>query len=135
MLLLYKIKIKIKIKIFLSFLIIGLSSCSVISEELSCKFSEIDCYRFDYSSIDNFKDSVDEYSHQWSLSDPTNALTKITLKEGLSINSSVEAENLILDSPESIYALGIYIKNNQKPREWLFVAEQAYLRSWNDLVR
>ena len=135
MLLLYKIKIKIKIKIFLSFLIIGLSSCSVISEELSCKFSEIDCYRFDYSSIDNFKDSVDEYSHQWSLSDPTNALTKITLKEGLFINSSVEAENLIIESPESIYALGIYIKNNQKPREWLFVAEQAYLRSWNDLVR
>jgi hypothetical protein len=133
MLLLYKIKIKIKI--FLSFLIIGLSSCSVISEELSCKFSEIDCYRFDYSSINNFKDSVDEYSHQWSLSDPTNALTKITLKEGLSINSSVEAENLIIESPESIYALGIYIKNNQKPREWLFVAEQAYLRSWNSLVR
>jgi hypothetical protein len=131
MLLLYKIKIKI----LLSFLIIALSSCSVISDELSCKFSEIDCYRFDYSSIDNFKDSVDEYSQQWSLSDPTNALTKITLKEGLSINSSVEAENLILESPESIYALGIYIKNNQKPREWLFVAEQAYLRSWNSLGR
>ena len=135
MLLLYKIKIKIKIKIFLSFLIIGLSSCSVISEELSCKFSEIDCYRFDYSSINNFKDSVVEYSQEWSLSDPKNALTKITLKEGLSINSSVEAENLILDSPESIYALGVYIKNNQKPREWLFVAEQAYLRSWNSLGR
>ena len=131
MLLLYKIKIKI----FLSFLIIGLSSCSVISEELSCKFSEIDCYRFDYSSIDNFKDSVDEYSLQWSLSDPTNALIKITPKEKLSISSSVEAENLILESPESIYALGVYIKNNQKPREWLFVAEQAYLRSWNSLVR
>jgi hypothetical protein len=131
MLLLYKIKIKI----LLSFLIIALSSCSVISDELSCKFSEIDCYRFDYSSIDNFKDSVDEYSQQWSLSDPTNALTKITLKEGLSINSSVEAENLIIESPESIYALGIYIKNNQKPREWLYNAEQAYLRSWNSLVR
>ena len=126
---------KFKYKILLSFLVIALSSCSVISEELSCKFSEIDCYRFDYSSIDNFKDSVDEYSLQWSLSDPTNALTKITLKEGLSINSSVEAENLILESPESIYALGIYIKNNQKPREWLFVAEQAYLRSWNSLDR
>jgi hypothetical protein len=126
---------KFKYKILLSFLVIALSSCSVISEELSCKFSEIDCYRFDYSSIDNFKDSVDEYSLQWSLSDPTNALTKITLKEGLSINSSVEAENLILESPENIYALGIYIKNNQKPREWLFVAEQAYLRSWNSLGR
>ena len=131
MLLLYKFKYKI----LLSFLVIALSSCSVISEELSCKFSEIDCYRLDYSSIDNFKDSVDEYSQQWSLSDPTNALTKITPKEELSINSSVEAENLILESPESIYALGIYIKNNQKPREWLFVAEQAYLRSWNSLVR
>ena len=126
---------KLKYKILLSFLVIALSSCSVIYEELSCKFSEIDCYRFDYSSIDNFKDSVVDYSQQWSLSDPTNALTKITLKEGLSINSSVKAENLILDSPESIYALGIYIKNNQKPREWLFVAEQAYLRSWNSLVR
>ena len=126
---------KFKYKILLSFLVIALSSCSVISEELSCKFSEIDCYRFDYSSIDNFKDSVVEYSQQWSLSDPTNALTKITPKEGLFINSSVEAENLILESPESIYALGIYIKNNQKPREWLFVAEQAYLRSWNSLGR
>ena len=126
---------KFKYKILLSFLVIALSSCSVISEELSCKFSEIDCYRFDYSSIDNFKGSVVEYSQQWSLSDPTNALTKITPKEGLSINSSVEAENLILESPESIYALGIYIKNNQKPREWLFVAEQAYLRSWNSLGR
>ena len=131
MLLLYKFKYKI----LLSFLVIALSSCSVISEELSCKFSEIDCYRLDYSSIDNFKGSVVEYSQQWSLSDPTNALTKITPKEGLSINSSVEAENLILESPESIYALGLYIKNNQKPREWLFVAEQAYLRSWNSLVR
>ena len=131
MLLLYKFKYKV----LLSFLVITLSSCSVISEELSCKFSEIDCYRFDYSSIDNFKDSVDEHSQQWSLSDPKNALTKITPKEGLSINSSVEAENLILESPESIYALGVYIKNNQKPREWLFVAEQAYLRSWNSLFR
>ena len=131
MLLLYKFKYKV----LLSFLVITLSSCSVISEELSCKFSEIDCYRFDYSSIDNFKDSVDEYSLQWSLSDPTNDLSKITPKEALSINSSVEAENLILESPESIYALGIYIKNNQKPREWLFVAEQAYLRSWNSLGR
>ena len=126
---------KFKYKILLSFLVIALSSCSVISEELSCKFSEIDCYRFDYSSIDNFKGSVVEYSQEWSLSDPKNALTKITSKEELSINSSVEAENLILESPESIYALGVYIKNNQKPREWLFVAEQAYLRSWNSLVR
>ena len=131
MLLLYKIKNKV----LLSFLVIALSSCSVISEELSCKLSEIECYRFDYSSIDNFKDSVDEYSQQWSLPNPSSALSGLTINMELSINSSIEAENLILESPESIYALGIYIKNNQKPREWLFIGEQAFLRSWNSLSR
>jgi len=131
MLLLYKIKNKV----LLSFLVIALSSCSVISEELSCKLSEIECYRFDYSSIDNFKDSVDEYSQQWSLPNPSSALSGLTINMELSINSSIEAENLILESPESIYALGIYIKNNQKPREWLFIGEQVFLRSWNPLSR
>ena len=129
MLLLYKIKNKV----LLSFLVIALSSCLVISEELSCKLSEIECYRFDYSSIDNFKDSVDEYSQQSGLANPSSALSGLTINMELSINSSIEAENLILESPESIYALGIYIKNNQKPREWLFIGEQAFLRSWNSL--
>ena len=124
---------KIKNKVLFSFLVIALSSCSVISEELSCKLSEIECYRFDYSSIDNFKDSVEEYSQQWSLPNPSSALSGLTINMELSINSSIEAENLILESPESIYALGIYIKNNQKPREWLFIGEQAFLRSWNSL--
>ena len=131
MLLLYKIKNKV----LLSFLVIALSSCSVISEEFLCKSSEIKCYRFDYSSIDNFKDSVEEYSQQWSLPNPSSALSGLTINMELSINSSIEAENLILESPESIYALGIYIKNNQKPREWLFIGEQAFLRSWNSLSR
>ncbi len=131
MLLLYKIKNKV----LLSFLVIALSSCSVVSEELSCKFSEIECYRFDYSSIDNFKDSVDEYSQQWALVNPSSTLSALTINKELSINSSIDAENLILESPESIYALGVYIKTNQKPREWLFIGEQAFLRSWNSLSR
>ena len=131
MLLLYKIKNKV----LLSFLVIALSSCSVISEELSCKFSEIECYRFDYSSIDNFKDSVDEYSQQSGLANPSSTLSALTINKELSINSSIDAENLILESPESIYALGVYIKTNQKPREWLFIGEQAFLRSWNSLSR
>ena len=131
MLLLYKIKNKV----LLSFLVIALSSCSVISEELSCKLSEIECYRFDYSSIDNFKDSVDEYSQQSGLANPSSVLSGFTQNMELSINSSTDAENLILESPESIYALGIYIKNNKKPREWLFIGEQAFLRSWNSLSR
>ena len=131
MLLLYKIKNKV----LLSFLVIALSSCSVVSEELSCKFSEIECYRFDYSSIDNFKDSVDEYSQQSGLANPSSTLSALTINKELSINSSIDAENLILESPESIYALGVYIKTNQKPREWLFIGEQAFLRSWNSLSR
>ena len=131
MLLLYKIRNKI----LFSFLVIALSSCSVVSEELSCKFSEIECYRFDYSSIDNFKDSVDEYSQQSGLANPSSTLSALTINKELSINSSIDAENLILESPESIYALGIYIKDNQKPREWLFIGEQAFLRSWNLLSR
>ena len=131
MLLLYKIKNKVLV----SFLVIALSSCSVISEDLSCKLSEIECYRFDYSSIDNFKDSVDEYSQQLGLGNPSSILSGLTKNMELSINSSIDAENLILESPESIYALGIYIKNNKKPREWLFIGEQAFLRSWNSLSR
>ena len=131
MLLLYKIRNKI----LFSFLVIALSSCSVVSEELSCKFSEIECYRFDYSSIDNFKDSVDEYSQQSGLANPSSTLSALTINKELSINSSIDAENLILESPESIYALGVYIKTNQKPREWLFIGEQAFLRSWNSLSR
>lgn len=131
MLLLYKIKNKI----LLSFLLILLSSCSVISEELSCKFSEIDCYRFDYSSIDSFKDSVGDYSQQWSLTDPSSVLLKLTANKELSVNSSADAENLIIKNPEDIYVLGEYIVNKQKPREWLFISEQAFLRSWNTLSR
>ena len=53
---------KIKKHIFVVFLMTVLSSCSMISDQLSCKFSEIDCYRFDYSSMDQFKDSVTELS-------------------------------------------------------------------------
>ena len=114
---------------------IVLSSCSVISEELSCKFSEIDCYRFDYSSIDQFKDSVTEYAEKWSLKDPSNALLKLTTNKNLSIDSSNDSESLIEAHPEDIFVLGRYINENQKPREWLFIGEQAFLRSFNNLNR
>ncbi len=126
---------KLKNKLIFVFLAILLSSCSVISEELSCNFSEIDCYRFNYSSIDNFKDSVTEHASQWSLQDPSSALSSLTISKELSINSSKDSELLIEINPEDIYVLAKYITENQKPREWLFVAEQAFLRSWNNLNR
>ena len=126
---------KIKNKLIFVFLAILLSSCSVISDEVSCKFSEIDCYRFNYSSIDNFKDSVTEHASQWSLQDPSSALSSLTISKELSINSSKDSELLIETNPEDIYVLAKYITEKQKPREWLFLAEQAFLRSWNNLNR
>ena len=130
MLSLYKLKNK-----FLILLMMIVSSCSIISDELSCKFSEIDCYRFNYSSIENFRDSVTEHASQWNLQDPSSALSNLTINKELSIKSSNDAEGLISTNPEDIYVLARYITENQKPREWLFVAEQAFLRSWNNLNR
>ena len=130
MLSLYKLKNK-----FLIFLMMIVSSCSIISDELSCKFSEIDCDRFNYASIENFKDSVTEHASQWNLQDPSIALSNLTKNKELSIKSSNDAEKLISTNPEDIYVLAKYITENQKPKEWLFLAEQAFLRSWNNLNR
>ena len=113
----------------------ALSSCSVIPNQLSCKFSEIDCYRFDYSSMNGFKDSVTEYAETWNLKDPSNVLSQITANKDLSIESSKDSESLIEAHPEDIFVLGRYINENHKPREWLFIGEQAFLRSWNNLNR
>ena len=126
---------KFKKHIFIVFMMTMLNSCSMISDQLSCKFSEIDCYRFDYSSIDQFKDSVTEYAEKWSLKDPSNALLKLTDNKDLSIASSKDSESLIEAHPEDIFVLGRYISENQKPREWLLIGEQAFLRSWNNLNR
>ena len=130
MLSLYKLKNK-----FLILLMMIVSSCSIISDDLSCKFSEIDCYRFNYSSIEGFRDSVTEHASKWNLIDPSDALSNLTINKELSIKSSNDAEGLISTNPEDIYVLARYITENQKPREWLFVAEQAFLRSLNNLNR
>jgi len=126
---------KIKKHIFIVFMMTVLSSCSMISDQLSCKFSEIDCYRFDYSSMDQFKNSVTEYAEKWGLKDPSIALSKLTANKNLSIKSAEDSEALITAYPEDIFILGRYISENHKPREWLFIGEQAFLRSWNNLKR
>lgn len=125
----------IKFIFFILLASINLSSCSVISDDISCQFTEIDCYRFDYTSIETFKGSVKEYSYNWSLSDPSKALSDQILIKDLSINSSQDSENLIKENPENMFVLGSFLIENQKPREWLFVAEQAFIRSFNSLSR
>ena len=125
----------IKYIFFILIASINLSSCSVISDDISCQFTEINCYRFEYTSIDQFKDSVESHSYKWSLSDPSKVLSDQVLIKDLSINSLNASEALIEANPESMFVLGSYIIQNQKPREWLFVAEQAFIRSFNNLGR
>ena len=125
----------IKYIFFILLASINLSSCSVISDDISCQFTEINCYRFEYTSIDRFKDSVESHSYKWSLSDPSKVLSDQVLIKDLSINSLQASKALIEANPESMFVLGSYIIENQKPREWLFVAEQAFIRSFNNLGR
>lgn len=126
-------KIKNLFLILLTFVVV--SSCSVISDDISCHFTEVDCYRFDYTSIETFKDSVENHSYKWSLSDPSKALSKQIIIQDLSINSLQESEAFIENHPESMFVLGSFLIENQKPREWLFVSEQAFIRSFNNLGR
>ena len=124
-------KIKNLFLILLTFVVV--SSCSVISDDISCQFTEVDCYRFDYTSIETFKDSVENHSYKWSLSDPSKALSKQIIIQDLSINSLQESEAFIENHPESMFVLGSFLIENQKLREWLFVSEQAFIRSFNNL--
>ena len=126
---------KIKHIFFILLASIFLNSCAVISDDISCHFTEIDCYRFDYTSIDTFKNSVQEHSYKWSLSDPSKALSDQILIKDLTINSFQASEALIEANPEKMFILGSYLIENQKPREWLFLSEQAFIRSFNNLGR
>ena len=126
---------KIKHIFFILLASIFLNSCTVISDDISCNFTEIDCYRFDYTSIDTFKNSVESHSYKWSLSDPSKALSDQILIKDLSINSLQASEALIEANPEKMFILGSYLIENQKPREWLFLSEQAFIRSLNNLGR
>jgi hypothetical protein len=112
-----------------------ISACALFSEEMSCEYTEINCYRFDYTSFDKFTASVEFHSSKWDLLDPSNALSDQILSRDLSINSLKDSELLIETNPEYMFVLGQYLVDRQKPKEWLFISEQAFLRSWNKLSR
>ena len=92
-------------------------------------------WKYDYSSVENFKNSYIQYLSKWNTKVPTHVLSHILEDKKLSIVSLRDAEKLILTNPNDIYVLGKYIEKQKKPREWLFVAEQAFFGSWNDLNR
>ena len=112
-------------------------SCHHQSADLSCEEQGIDCYRFDYANINSFKNSVTHYAERWQLSSPSPALSKLINNETFqpTIDSIDHVVLWIESDPEQIYAFGRYVEREQKPREWLFVAEQAFIRSWNNVLR
>lgn len=132
---------------FVAAAMLGLNSCILLAntsschhrsvEILSCDELGIDCYRFDYATINSFKQSVTHYAERWQLSSPSFALSKLVDNEMFK-STTDSIDNVVLwaeSNPEQIYAFGRYVEREQKPREWLFVAEQAFIRSWNKVLR
>ena len=114
------------------------SSCSLHSSDaLSCERSEFNCYRFDYSSINAFKKSIIRHAGNWKLDSPILALSKLVKYHTFesNIDSATTADSFVGRNPEYIFAFGQYIERENKPREWLFVAEQAFIRSWHSTLR
>ena len=139
--LLFLLPFNIRSQLLFTFIALLLSSCSVIdqpsfsNQKLSCGIPEIECYRFNYSSLENFKKSYILHLSKWGKQVPENVLSNLTEDKRLFIWSLEEAKELILKDPNDIYVLGKYIDNEKKPREWIFVAEQVFFRSWNTLLR
>ena len=60
------------------------------------------------------------------------SLKKITV---FNVNSLNESRLLIEFHPNFFLSFNRYIEKYNKPREWLFVVEQTFLRSFNQLER
>ena len=139
--LLFLLPSKIKHQLVFTFIALLLSSCSVttessaLTEELSCSIPEIECYRFNYSSLQGFKNSYIQHLSKWNKKVPTTVLSDLLENKKIFVSSLKGAEALILTNPNDIYVLGKYIKKEQKPREWIFAAEQIFFGSWNSFQR
>ena len=115
-------------------LCVTLFALSSYSNELSCD-SNINCDRFDYTSIKNFSQSVINYSEKHYLNSPSYALYKVDSQATVKVSTITDGLILIKENPGLIYSMGRYIENNNKPKEWLYVFEQAFIRSFNSLKR
>lgn len=116
--------------VLLCFAFFGLNS---FSKELSCNV-DINCDRFDYTSVDSFNQSVIDYAEKWNLNNPNYILYKVN-KVSITVNSINDGLALIKESPELIYSMGKYIEVSGKPKEWQYVFEQSFIRSFNNLKR
>ncbi len=103
--------------------------------ESSCIHGEADCHSFDYLTPVAFLDSVINYAHKNSMAVPFEILSNLTIDAFIQIESLDQAEGIIERNPEHILILGQRIIRQDMSYEWLFAAEQTFLRSWNKLSR
>jgi hypothetical protein len=121
-------------KIIIPFLICIFLCTKILAGELVCDVN-IDCNRFDYTSKENFNKSVISYAVRWGLKNPTPILSKIGETHEVHICSIDDGLSLIEENPSFIYFIGKYVEKNKRPKEWLYIFEQSFLRKFNDLKR
>jgi len=120
-------------KKIITLLCFTLFSLNSLSKELSCNV-DINCERFDYTSVDRFNQSVVNYVEKWSLKNPDYVLYEVN-DNPVEVSSMSECLILIRKSPELIYSMGKYIEGSDKPKEWQYIFEQSFIRSFNSLKR
>jgi|TARA_B100002003_G_scaffold44290_1_gene39648 hypothetical protein len=108
---------------------------SKAATESSCVAGETDCHRFDYSSPVGFLNSVVNHAHKNSMAVPIEILSNLTIDAFIQVESLEQAEEIIGLNPEHMLIIGQRIIKKDMPYEWLFAAEQAFLRSWSNLGR
>ena len=121
-------------KIAITGLIYLLLSTNIFASELACNVN-IDCNRFDYASKADFNESVINYAAKWSLNTPVVILRKVSETHEVNIRSIDDGLSLIEKDPGLIYVIGKDIERNKKPKEWLYIFEQSFLRKFNNLQR
>ena len=110
-------------------------SLSKAATESFCIAGETDCHRFDYSTPVGFLNSVVNYAHKNSMAVPIEILSNLTIDAFIQVESMEQAEEIIGLNPEHMLIIGQRIIKKDMPYEWLFAAEQAFLRSWSNLGR
>ena len=62
-------------------------------------------------------------------------LRKVSETHEVNIRSIDDGLSLIEKDPGLIYVIGKDIERNKKPKEWLYIFEQSFLRKFNNLQR
>jgi|APSaa5957512622_1039677.scaffolds.fasta_scaffold275780_1 hypothetical protein len=104
------------------------------SNELSCDM-DINCDRFEYTSVERFKQSVIDYAEKHHLNSPGYVLHSVSDIALVKVKSMADGLIIIEENPGLIYSMGRNIESSNKPKEWRYAFEQSFIRSFNSLKR